>query len=77
MLKILFCTCFNIFKNYAQKDLKNGFSKSARYSDWYLKYTVVVFLQIFGLEIETDSLAVEIAFNNHMVIKFVNSKAVT
>lgn len=37
MLKILFCTCFSIFKNYVQKDLKNGFSKSARYSDCYLK----------------------------------------
>lgn len=49
MLKILFCTCFSIFKNYVQKDLKNGFSKSARYSDWHTKYAVVAFLQIFEL----------------------------
>lgn len=49
MLKILFCTCFNIFKSYVQKDLKNGFSKSARYSGQYLKYIVVVFLQVFKL----------------------------
>lgn len=43
MLKILFCTCFNIFKNYVQKDLKNGFSKSARSVIGAVPYVVVVF----------------------------------